>query len=123
MPIISIALLLVTSIATAASQTLFKRALTMTGVAPGGGVEYGSFFIRLLMLPSFLIALFLYGSAFLLWIYLLSRTQLSIIYPIGIALNVIITLAATRYFLGEALSLSQVLGVLIIFAGIFIVTH
>lgn len=115
--------LLFTSIATAACQTLFKKVLTSAGTTPALSSEYVPYFFKLLLNPYFLLALFLYGLALLLWLYLLSGAQLSVIYPIGIALNVITTLLATRYFLGEALSLVQIAGVFVIFAGIFLVSY
>ena len=111
-----------TSIATAACQTLFKQALTAIGTMPVSG-EVVSYFIKLLLQPSFLFALFLYGLALIMWLYLLSGTQLSVIYPIGIALNVVTTLVATRIFLGEAISLVHLVGILTIIAGIFLVAR
>ena len=123
MTTIAFFLLALTSVVTAASQTLFKRALTIVGNPPSGAGDYAPFFVNLLTMPSFVFALFLYGLAFILWIFLLSRSSLSLIYPIGISLNVLLTLGTARLVLGESLTLTHVAGVFIILAGIFIVTR
>ena len=123
MTTLALALLAVTSIVTAGSQTLFKQTLTRIGNPPHSVGEYAPFFLNLLTTPAFLLALFLYGLAFILWIFLLSRNSLSLIYPIGIALNVLFTLGTARFVLGESLSIVHVGGVLVILTGIFIVTR
>ncbi len=109
--------------ATATCQVLFKKTLSAVGAAPTIPGAYASYFMQLLLAPQFLAGLFLYGLAFLLWIYLLSRTSLALVYPIGIAINVIVTLAAARFFLGEALTPVHIVGVIVIFVGIFIVSY
>lgn len=119
--VLKIILVLITSFFTAASQTLFKRTTLVNGIAPGDAGGYFSFFIKLLSMPSFLIALFLYGTAFLLWIFLLSRTSLSILYPISIALNIVLVLILSRFVLGEPLTPLYYVGVAVITFGIFLV--
>jgi multidrug transporter EmrE-like cation transporter len=123
MSVISFLLLSLTSLVTAASQTLFKYTLTGSGEPPKEGSDYVPFFLGLIQTPSFLIALFFYGLAFVLWIVLLSRNSLSLIYPIGISLNVLLTLITARFILGESLSLIHVIGIMVILCGIFIVTR
>lgn len=122
LPIGMIFILLVTSIVTATSQILFKQT---TNVVTAGTASstYVQRFLELLMMPNFLIALLLYGVAFLLWIWLLSKTSLSIIYPIGLSLNVVLALIAARYFLHESITPFHLAGIAIIIIGIFIVAR
>jgi drug/metabolite transporter (DMT)-like permease len=120
----TILLLALTSIVTATSQTLFKQTLTAKDVVFQTGKGISGFiasFAGLLMSPSFLGALFLYGLAFVLWISLLSRTQLSVIYPIGIALNVLLTLMTARFILGEPITFLHALGVAVILLGMVLI--
>ncbi len=115
--------LLVMATATAVCQALFKKTLTAVGSVPSAPSDILSFVWKLALTPSFIAGLVLYVFAFVLWIYLLSRNQLSYIYPMGIALNVILTLAATKFLLGEAFSLTHLLGVGVILLGIFMIAY
>lgn len=115
--------LLIMATATAVCQALFKKTLTAVGAIPGTFHDLLPFMMRLLVMPAFMAGLALYVFAFVLWIYLLSKNQLSYIYPMGIALNVILTLAATKLLLGESFTLVHLLGVGIILAGIFVIAH
>jgi drug/metabolite transporter (DMT)-like permease len=115
-------LLALTSLVTAASQTLFKQVLTANQIVIKADKSIFSTFIGLVSSPVFLGALVLYGLAFILWIYLLSRTQLSIIYPIGISLNVLLMLFTARFVLGESLTVGQIFGIAVILVGIIFIT-
>lgn len=112
--------LLATSLVTVVSQTLFKQA---TNVVTSNGVAatYVGRFLELLMMPSFIFALFLYGVAFVIWVWLLSRDSLSMLYPIGLSLNVVFALISAHLFLGESITSLQVAGIFVIIIGIFIV--
>lgn len=116
-----ILVLLATSVITAASQILFKQATTVAG----GDVSttYVQRFLELLMMPSFLCALFLYGAAFILWIWLLSKNSLSILYPVGLSLNVILALVAARLYLHESITPLHLIGIAVIVIGIFLVAR
>ncbi|MBI3627206.1 MAG: EamA family transporter [Candidatus Sungbacteria bacterium] len=116
-----ISLLLFTSATAVLSQILFKRGVRLAGpVAPGGEGLY-HLFLRLLSLPSFIIALISYGLSFIVWILLLSKTNLSLVYPVGIGLNVIFILIFSQIVLGEPIRMIQLLGVALIIGGIFVV--
>jgi len=114
--------LFVTSAITAASQILFKQT---TNVVTSGtaSTTLAQRLFDLLMMPNFLLALCLYGAAFLLWIWLLSKSSLSILYPIGLSLNVVLALIAARFFLHESITTVNVVGIIVIITGIFIVTR
>lgn len=114
--------LLATSLATVVSQTLFKQA---TNVVTGNGVAvtYIGRFMELLMMPSFIFALCLYGVAFMIWVWLLSKDSLSMLYPIGLSLNVVFALISAHLFLNETITSLQVAGIFIIIIGIFIVAR
>ena len=117
-----IVVLLVTCIITAVSQMLFKQAATIVTANTAQATNIHKF-LELLMMPSFLFALFLYGAAFILWIWLLSKSSLSVIYPIGLSLNVILALVAAHYFLNESITMLNIVGIIVIIIGIFIVSQ
>jgi drug/metabolite transporter (DMT)-like permease len=80
-------------------------------------------FWHLLWLPSFEIALVLYGLSFVIWVWLLSKSPLSILYPIALSMNVVVALLSARWFLGETLTLTHMLGIGVIIIGIFLVAR
>ena len=121
MNLTTLLLLALTSLVTATSQTLFKQVLTAKAVVLEANRGFFHSFLSLLATPSFIGALILYGLAFVLWIYLLSRTQLSIIYPVGIALNVLLTLMTARFILGETMTLVHSVGVAVIVLGMVLI--
>jgi|SRR3989344_770758 len=57
---------------------------------------------------------------FLLYLLILSRVQLNIIYPAMVSGTIIFVTIASRLFFNEVLSWPQILGVLIIIFGIFL---
>lgn len=120
MPYSHIFVLLLSALAGVGSQLLFKYSLTLTNQAPAGKA-YIYFFFTLLTKPTFLVALMLYGFSFMLWIFLLSRTSLSLVYPIGIAFNVMLALVFASLLLNESLHIFQIAGVLLIIIGVCIV--
>lgn len=68
-------------------------------------------------------ALVLLGSSFTLWLFLISREQLSVSYPVIVGLTIALLFIISRVFLKESLTLSQVIGVAVIIIGIFLVLN
>ena len=122
LPLSVVLALLLSSTFAVASQTLFKHTSTLV-TTHGEAVSFVGRFIELLQMPSFIFALVLYGLAFVVWVWLLSKDSLSVLYPIGLSLNVVLALASAHFFLSESISTTQIIGVCIIIAGIFIVAR
>jgi EamA-like transporter family. len=75
---------------------------------------------RVIQSPLILSGIFTYGVSVLIWIWVLSRVELSIAYPF-VGLSFIFTLLFGVFFLGEAINVAKVAGtVLIILGCIFI---
>jgi multidrug transporter EmrE-like cation transporter len=113
--------LIIASLATVASQTLFKHATTVVTVPEGS--SFAMRFWQLLWLPSFEVALLLYGLSFVVWVWLLSKSPLSILYPVALSMNVVFAIVAARWFLGESLTLIHGIGIAVIIVGIFLVAR
>jgi len=64
--------------------------------------------------------LFIYGISMLLWLYGLTKVDLSYAYPF-LALSYILVIAGSWYFLGESISILRFIGVMIICIGVFVV--
>lgn len=68
------------------------------------------------------LGLFFYGISFVLYLYILSKFEVSFIYPIIVSLGLILLLTFSVLFLDEVFTANKLLGVLLISAGIIIIT-
>jgi drug/metabolite transporter (DMT)-like permease len=65
----------------------------------------------------------LYGVSFLTWMVILSRQELSVVYPLAIGLTLAFSTLGAAALLDEAVSALRVLGILLIFAGLVCVVR
>jgi multidrug transporter EmrE-like cation transporter len=65
----------------------------------------------------------LYITAFLVWICVLSRIELSVAYPVAIGLTLVFLSAASIMILGEPIGVVRIIGIGLIFSGIVLVTR
>ncbi|MBI2625265.1 MAG: transporter [Candidatus Nealsonbacteria bacterium] len=96
-----------------------------------GVVSLGKFSISFGSLPDLILrvlqniwimgGLILFGLSFALWILILSRLQLNVIYPVIVSLNFSLIAIVSWFLFKEYLSLVQVLGIIIIIFGVFLV--
>lgn len=100
----------------ACGQMLFK--VTATSAPPLGSLPG---LLSLFTNIWFWLALVLYGLATLLWIFILQQVPLSLAYPF-VALGFIIVPMASWFFFKEPLSLSYAAGVVLIIAGLGVIT-
>lgn len=104
------------SLLLASGQILFRRA---AGAAPELAGLSG--LLGLLRLPSFWLALLLYGTATLLWLHVLRVLPLSRAYPFA-ALGFVLVPVAGVVFFRETISKVYVLGMLLILGGIMVIS-
>lgn len=99
-----------------AGQVLFKLG--------SHGKELGSLMdmIKLLFSPIVLVALCLYGATTMLWLYILSKTDISFAYPIqALAFPVVLILSSLIFH--ETVGINRWIGVLVIVAGVYITVY
>lgn len=65
-----------------------------------------------------IIGVLCYGISFLLWLYIVSYSKLSFVYPLSIALVNIVVLFGSCVFLKESITLTHVIGMVIIIIGV-----
>ncbi|TRV70287.1 MAG: hypothetical protein EWV52_16770 [Microcystis panniformis Mp_MB_F_20051200_S6D] len=75
--------------------------------------------LRLLLEPVLLVALMLYASTLLMWLYILSKYPLSVAYPMLAATYVLVPLMSI-YFFGDRIGDLQIIGIATIIIGLFI---
>ena len=98
----------------AGGQVLFK---VTADRAAGPG-----FLTALPQQPAFYAALFLYGAAAILWIWVLTRVQLSYAYPFAAGAMVLVPLLAS-YFFGDELTTRFWIGTALIVSGMLIINN
>lgn len=87
------------------------------------GVQFHSIssYIHLLTNYKFIIGFLLYAASFLVWLVLLSRKDLSYIYPIVIGLSYLFIMLTAVFILKENLTIGKALGAILIGLGIIII--
>jgi drug/metabolite transporter (DMT)-like permease len=109
--------LLLTPVMISAGQVLFK----MTGGRIDGRDATGvSGVLRTLVDPYLLFAFAIYGSATVLWVYVLRHMPLSQAYPF-MALSFVLVPLASLLFFGETLGLRYWIGAALIVAGMVVI--
>lgn len=111
---IALALALVTAFSMAGGQLLFKL-----GAAKWGGVTLSDWIISFITNPYLVVAVFLYATTILVWIYVLKVLPLSVAYPLT-ALAYIIVPLMSHFLIGEKITAATIVGSFLIMLGIAI---
>ena len=109
------ALILVSVTLSALAQTSFKYGMTaVPGIAPS--------FRAALMTPGVIGGLGLYGVGTLLWLRVLSKTDLSQAYPF-VGLGFVITAVIGALAFGEVVSPARSVGIILVMIGIIVIAR
>lgn len=100
----------------AVGQILFKK-----GMMIAGGFELSRVF-HILFSPAIFTGFVFYGTSSIIWLYVLSKFQLSSVYPI-LSVGYIITALAGYFLFSEKISLVNAAGILMICIGVILVTR
>ncbi len=95
-----------------AAQIALKR-----GMAPPPGADLGGTYAHALTSPLVWLGLGLYGLSTLLWLWVLSRLDVSLAYPL-VSLGFVVTMAAGVLWLGEPFSWVRVGACTLIVIGV-----
>lgn len=94
-----------------------------------GEVQLGSlksfvnYFMELLKSPLIICGILsIFISAFV-WMTALSRLQISLAYPVAVGLNFFVVVTVALIFLKEQLSVEKVIGIVLIFVSIYLLTR
>lgn len=85
----------------------------------GAPIAYANSKIHLNVTPLTVLGIFLYGSSFMLYMYLISKFDLGYIIPITTAFVYIIIFTASFFIFKETFTIFKVLGIFLIMIGIF----
>lgn len=98
--------------------------LIKLGMKSGGVVNFanlGSTLLNLLTNIYFLIGLLSFGLALVFYSFVLQKVNLSIAYPIMTSMGFVLVILVSVFYLKESLSVFQMLGILFIAAGVWLV--
>ncbi len=104
---------------TVGGQVLWKKSFNETGGFLLPGQSFIASFVHMLVNPLFIIGTILYAGATLLWFYLLSRFELSLLYPF-LSLTYVVSFIMAWWFLGETISIQKLGAVGLITVGILL---
>jgi multidrug transporter EmrE-like cation transporter len=78
--------------------------------------------LDLFLSPVFVLAIASLGLAFLFYVRSLAQLKLAVAYPVMVGLSMIIVAVANHFWLGPPLALPQLLGILVLFLGIVLIS-
>lgn len=108
-------------LAVVAGQVLIKKGLNSLG-----SIDYASgiisAYVKMLLCPSVIGGIFLYGTGVIFWLYVLSKLDLSYAYPF-LALTYVLMALCSAVFFHEHISLIRWIGIATICIGIFLITR
>jgi len=114
-------IMLFTSVALAAAgQILMKYGMRMIGVFPVR--ELLSKIVSIIFNPFVFSGLSLFGFSSIIWLVVLSRLELSFVYPMVSVAYIIVTIASFFLF-SEQVTLIRWLGILTICAGVILISR
>ena len=111
-----------------AALTMVANLLLRAGIDAAGGFSLGSLattaasLLKLFMEPKFLVGFVLYFMASVVWFRVVATEPLSVAYPLLVSCTFTLVTAGAVVVFSERLSVRQVLGLVVILAGIALIS-
>lgn len=108
---------------TAFAQVVLKAGMSRRAIQDALASPVGfKWFARLALEPLVVLGLLIYFLAALVWLLVLSKTDVGLAYPF-VALGFVLTALMGRFFFGESLTPVQVGGIVVICAGVLMLAR
>ncbi len=104
----------------AAGQLILKVGMNNIGMVDLKKIGILNYLLKIIQNPQVMIGLLFYGISALLWLIVLSKEELSLVYPM-VAFSYVITVILSMLILKEAIPPLRWLGLSIICLGIFLI--
>jgi multidrug transporter EmrE-like cation transporter len=115
-------LILAVTLCTIGSQLLLKHAVSsIKGTLEDSG--FAAFLFAATTSPGVLLAFAIQVTGYLLWLVVLTRSQLSVAFAVSGSFFYLLMAAASWFLFGERLTSTQWIGLVLISAGVLMVTH
>ena len=79
-------------------------------------------YTRILLNPFIIAGIISFALSMLVWLYVLSRLELSVAYPF-VALNYVLILFASHFLLKETITPVRIIGVAVIVIGVYLISR
>ncbi len=106
----------------AAAQLLLKAGMNQIGHFAFSPANIIPISFKVMANPPIMAGLFAYVFSVVVWLMVLSRVQVSFAYPM-LSIGYIVSAVAAYYLLGEDMSMLRVMGIVVIMAGVFMVSQ
>lgn len=122
MPLSQIILVLSAVILNSIAQLVLKAGTNSLGILllPDKNIIYS--IIRIILQPYIFSGLFLYIVSFGVWIFVLSKLEVSVAYPL-LSIGYLFSLILAWVFFGEVITFNKSLGILFLMVGTFFITR
>ncbi len=104
-----------------AAQIALKAGMTNIGHFSFVGKNILPITLKIISSPWIITGVGLYVGSLIAWLLVLSRTPVSIAYPLS-SLGYIVSAIAAYYLLGENLTITKILGIFTILVGVYLMT-
>jgi multidrug transporter EmrE-like cation transporter len=108
-------------LAGAVAQTMMK--LGTERVGRFGDTPVAEYLFRLLTNPFVILAIMAYGFGVIFYMFMLSRLDLSYLYPVMTALGLVLATMASSFILQEQISMVRLGGIVVVIAGVFLLAQ
>ena len=113
--------ILVAVLTGAFAQTMMKMGTTRLGAF--GDTPFFEYMLKLIFSPLILLAIASYGFGVIFYMFMLSRLDMSFLYPVMTALGLVFASIISAVLLGEQLSLLRLGGIALMVGGVFLVSR
>jgi multidrug transporter EmrE-like cation transporter len=103
------------------AQTLMKMGTDRVGEF--GETPVVEYLFRLITNPFVLLAILSYGFGVIFYMFMLSRLDLSYLYPVMVALGLILATLVSSLIFGEHISLLRLGGIVVVMLGVFMLAQ
>lgn len=116
-------LVLASALFTVAANLLMRMGVERAGGFGGDGVSLPAAVLGLLRQPRFVLGMFCYGLAALVWFRVIASEPLSTAYPLLVAMTFVMVTAGAVVLFQEAVPPIKAFGIAVILLGIFMISR
>ena len=106
----------------ASAQILLKQGMLRVGHFAFSWHAMTPIFLKAIASPYILSGLLCYGISVVVWLLVLSRTEISLAYPL-VSIGYVITATAAYFLFHEHITPTRLAGIALIMAGVFLITR
>jgi len=112
--------LAISILSTVVAQLLLKKGMLLMGRVEFSLPNLLNLFIQVFHNIYLFLGLIFFGVAFFFWLFILSKVQLNIVYPISTSLTLCLVTLVSWFLFKEYLSFYQILGIGLVVLGVFL---